>query len=60
MDLCLFGKNNGVSCKEVADAAGMTSEQVERVYNDIEAKRKATRYLHAAPVLVDKIPELSF
>lgn len=60
MDLCLYGKNKGVSSQEVADAAGMTSEQVERVYHDIEAKRKATRYLHAWPVLVEKIPELPF
>ena len=30
---------------------GLTAEQVERVYRDIEAKRRATRYLHqrAAP-----------
>ncbi len=59
MDLCLYGKNHGVSSKEVADAAGMTSEQVERVYHDIDAKRKATRYLHAAPVLIDPITESS-
>jgi len=60
MDLCLYGKNHGVSSQDVAKAAGMTSEQVERVYHDIDAKRKATRYLHAAPVLVDKISELYF
>lgn len=60
MDLCLYGKNHGVSPQDVVDAAGMTSEQVERVYHDIDAKRTATRYLHAAPVLIDKIPELSF
>jgi NAD+ synthase len=59
MDLCLYGKNHGVSPQDVAKAAGMTSEQVERVYHDIDAKRKATRYLHAAPVLVDHISELS-
>ena len=28
---------------------GLTAEQVERVYRDIEAKRRATRYLHAPP-----------
>ncbi len=60
MDLCLYGKNHGVSSQDVAKAAGMTSEQVERVYHDIDAKRKATRYLHAEPVLVDKISELYF
>ncbi|MBN2312586.1 MAG: NAD(+) synthase [Sedimentisphaerales bacterium] len=60
MDLCLYGKNHGVSCQDVANAAGMTREQVERVYHDIDAKRKATSYLHATPVLVDKISELSY
>ncbi len=29
-------------------AVGLTAEQVERVFKDIDAKRRATRYLHAA------------
>ncbi|MFC1738378.1 NAD(+) synthase [Planctomycetota bacterium] len=59
MDLCLYGKNHGVSPKDVAAAADMTAEQVERVYHDIEAKRKASSYLHKAPVLLDRIDEIS-
>jgi NAD+ synthase len=31
---------------------GLTEAQVERVYRDIEAKRRASRYLHQAPLLV--------
>jgi len=58
MDLCLYGKNTGLSCEEVAVASGLTSEQVARVYHDIEAKRHATRYLHTPPVLVDKVEEI--
>ena len=49
MDLCLYGLNNGIAAAEVAAAAGLSDVQVERVWADIAAKRKATRYLHAAP-----------
>jgi NAD+ synthase len=58
MDLCLYGKNHGISTEEVASAAGMTTEQVERVYHDIDNKRNTTRYLHAHPLLVEKIDEI--
>lgn len=59
MDLCLYGLNNGVTAAEVAAAAGLTEVQVERVWADIAAKRKATRYLHMEPQLVDKVAELA-
>ena len=59
MDLCLYGKNNGVAPEEVAAATEMTAEQVERIYRDIDAKRNATRYLHAPSLLVDKVEEIS-
>ena len=42
---------------EVAAVAGLTAAQVERVFKDIEAKRRATRYLHARPLLVDQVFE---
>jgi len=58
MDLCLYGKNHSVSAQDVGDAAGLTAEQVERVYRDIEAKRNATGYLHTRPVLVEKVEEI--
>ena len=60
MDVCLYGKNHGVSPGDVAAAAEMTAEQVERVYHDIDAKRNATSYLHTPPLLVDKVDEISF
>ena len=37
----------------MAEALGLTAEQVERVYDDIDAKRKAAAYSHAAPLLVE-------
>lgn len=53
MDLCLYALNNGLPAAEVAPAVGITPEQVERVYKDIEAKRRAARYLHMRPLLVE-------
>jgi NAD+ synthase len=58
MDLCLFGYTRGVPAEEVAAVVGLTSDQVERVFRDIAQKRRATRYLHAYPVLVEPIEEI--
>ncbi len=54
MDLVLFGKNNGYSAEQIAPAVGLKPGQVERVFKDIEGKRKVATYLHAAPVLVEE------
>ena len=51
MDLCLYALNNGVPAAEVAPLVELTPEQVERVFKDIEAKRRATKYLHTPPLL---------
>jgi NAD+ synthase len=59
MDLCLYGYNHGVPAVEVAQAVGITAEQVERVFRDIAQKRRATRYLDAAPLLVRPVEELA-
>lgn len=58
MDLCLYALNHSVPAAEVAPAVGLTTDQVERVFKDIEAKRRATRYLHARPLLVDPVAEV--
>jgi NAD+ synthase len=58
MDLCLYGKNHGVPADEVAPVVGITPEQVERIYADIDAKRRTTRYLHLPPQLVEDVPEV--
>jgi NAD+ synthase len=44
MDLCLYGKNNGYRPADIADTLGLTPEQVQRVYDDIDTKRTTTRY----------------
>lgn len=58
MDICLFGKNNNIDMCEVAMAAELKIEQLERVYRDIESKRKATQYLQRGPVLIEEIKEI--
>jgi NAD+ synthase len=55
MDLCLFGLNNGVPAEDVARAAGLTTEQVERAWRDIASKRRTTAYLHEPPMLVEAV-----
>jgi NAD+ synthase len=54
MDLCLWARDHGVPAAEVASALGLTAEQVERVYRDIEAKRRVSRYLLQAALFVDE------
>ena len=58
MDHCLYGKNHGISIEETATAAGMSVEDVRRVWIDIDRKRSATRYHHLPPVLVDEVAEI--
>jgi NAD+ synthase len=58
MDLCLWAKNHQVPAAEVAPVIGLTVEDTEKVYTDIDRKRSTTRYLHTEPLLVEKIREL--
>jgi len=59
MDLVLFGKNHGFGAAEVAPAVGLTPQQVERVFRDIDQKRRSTAYLHARPLLLEPVAELT-
>lgn len=58
MDLCLYGRNHGVPAEAVGAAIGLTAEQVERVYRDIDQKRRTTAYLHARPLLAEPVAEI--
>ena len=59
MDLCLYGLNHGLPAADVARAAGLTAEEVERVWRDIASKRRTTAYLHEPPLLVEPVLERS-
>lgn len=54
MDQCLRGRNRGTPPEEVAARAGLTPGEVTHAYNQIDSKRRATRYLHLPPLLVEE------
>jgi NAD+ synthase len=56
MDLCLWAQEHQVLAEEAAPALGLTAVQVQRVFKDLEAKRRTTRYLHEPPL---RVPELT-
>jgi len=58
MDLCLYGLNHNIPADVVGKAAHLSEDQVLHVWRDIAAKRKATKYLHAGPMLVEPVTEL--
>jgi NAD+ synthase len=58
MDLALWAHNHRVPVEELAGVLNVTAEQARRVYDDIEAKRRATHYLHQAPILIDDVAEI--
>jgi NAD+ synthase len=58
MDLCLYAYSHDIAAAEVAPIVDLAPAQVERVYRDIASKRRATRYLHAPPLLVRKVEEV--
>jgi NAD+ synthase len=58
LDLVLWAKNHGVPPEECGRVLGFTAQQVQRVYDDIDQKRRTTAYLHAPPVLLEDVPEV--
>jgi len=58
LDLVLWAKNHGLDAADVAPALALGVEQVARVYADIDQKRRATAWLHAPPLLLERVPEL--
>jgi len=58
MDLCLYARNNGIDAADVASALGLSDQQIERVFRDIDSKRRASRYLHLRPQLVAEVIDI--
>ena len=58
MDLCLYAHNKGLPPAAVAAAVGLVVQDVERIFRDIEQKRRATRYLHLPAILAEPVPEV--
>jgi NAD+ synthase len=59
MDIALWAKNHGRPASELATALGITEQHAGFIYNDIDAKRRTTHYLHARPILVDPVTEVA-
>jgi NAD+ synthase len=60
MDLALWAHNQGLPAADLAAAINTTPERASLIFNDIEAKRRATEYLHRSPVLIEDVPEIKF
>jgi len=59
MDLCLLGHNEKIPAAQVAPVVGLTTEQVERVYRDIDVKRRTTLPLHLPALLMEDVPQIA-
>jgi len=53
MDLLVWGRDGDVPADELAPRVGLPTDGVEAAYWEIDRRRVATRYLHAAPVTLD-------
>jgi len=58
MDIALWALNKGMKAEDLAVELGVTPEQAEYVYKDIEAKRKTTASLHLRPQLMEQVKEI--
>ncbi len=59
MDLALYDRDHGVPVPEAAQALGLTEQEVEEVYEDIDSKRRAAAYLHMPPLTVEPVPSVA-
>ena len=51
LDLCLYGRNQGISPERLSADLGLTVEFVSRAYAVIDSKRRAAEYLHRSPIV---------
>ena len=56
MDLVLYARNTGKSAADAAAIVGLSAEQMERAFRDVDQKRATTQYLHERPLLVQDVP----
>jgi len=55
MDRALWARDQGMGAAELALAIGISAAQAQRVFDDIEAKRRAARYLHASAETIEPV-----
>ena len=59
MDIALWAYNHNFSSADLAAALQIPNDQAVNIYRDIEAKRRATRYLHLKPILAETVSEVT-
>lgn len=59
MDVALWAHNHQIPAAALARFLGVTEAQALHIYNDIEAKRRTTQYLHAGPMLIEPVQEVA-
>jgi len=58
MDLALWALNHNVSAVELGKVLEVDEAHAQWIYDDINAKRKTTKYLHKAAVAVENVAEI--
>ena len=58
MDLALWARNHERPASELAEGLGIEQSRAEFLYSDIDSKRRATKYLHARPALIEPVNEV--
>lgn len=56
LDLICFGLDHAVPAREVGDALDLDEAQVERVFADLDRKRRTTAFMRAAPIHYTTVP----
>ncbi len=57
MDIALWAHNHAVQAQELARFLSISVEQARWIFDDIDAKRRATKYMHLPPVLIESVSE---
>jgi NAD+ synthase len=58
MDRCLYWRSHGVAPADGAAGIGLTAEQAERVYRDIDQRRRTAASLHLKPLFAESSPKV--
>jgi NAD+ synthase len=58
LDLCVWGFNHGITLYDVAKSLGVSDQHAQRLYRDIQARRRFSGSQQIQPLLVEDIPEI--
>lgn len=58
MDMLLYAYTHNISATDAAKTMNISEDQAKWVYNDIETKRRTTRYMHLPPLLIKDVDDV--